>query len=432
MNYFRLYVPFVFIALLVIFPFSDAISGTTNDENQSEKTVILTLENCIDIALKRQPDIASGIGDIKAKESKVGQAKSGYLPQINLTTGYSRYSPANKLTDRSFDSYSGGLIIQQNLYDFGKTSTQVEISRLNLNSSKFDLKWTQSQVIFNVKQAYFGALKAKRSLKVAQDTVNQLELHLKQAEGFYKVGTRPKFDVTKARVDLSNARLNLIKAQNAMKLAMATLNNAMGVPDTDAYELEDILDFAPVRINFEEALKKAYSTRPDLGSILIQKKAIETSIELAKKGYYPSVSANASYNLDGAAFPLADGWTAGINITFPIFSGFLTKYQVEEAMANLSSIKAREESLKNRIFLDVKQAYLSLIDAEERVPVAALGVTQAQENLDLATGRYKAGVGNPIEVTDSEINLENAKLAHIQALYDYKMAFAALQKSIGE
>ncbi|MGC9022942.1 MAG: TolC family protein, partial [Dissulfurimicrobium sp.] len=84
------------------------------------------------------------------------------------------------------------------------------------------------------------------------------------------------------------------------------------------------------------------------------------------------------------------------------------------------------------IFLDVKQAYLNLVEAGERVPVAELGVTQAQENLDLAMGRYKAGIGNPIEVTDSEIALENAKLAYIQALYDYRVAFAALQKAMGE
>ncbi|MGQ9812381.1 MAG: TolC family protein [Dissulfurimicrobium sp.] len=423
--------PFVFIVALLIFPASN-VSGATSDENDTGKAVILTLKNCMDIAIKRHPDIALGMSNIKAKESMVGQAKSGYFPQINLTTEYSRYSPVNKLTDRSFDNYSGGLLLQQNLYDFGKTSTQIKISSLNLSSSKFDLKWTQNQVIFNVKQAYFGVLRAKRNLKVAQDTVNQFDLHLRQAEGFYKVGIRPKFDVTKAHVDLNNARLNLIKAQNAMKLAMAALNNAMGVPDLEGYELEDILDFSPVKIDFNEALEKAYSARPDLNSILAQKKAIETSIDLAKKGYYPSISGNASYNLDGAAFPLADGWTAGISVTFPIFSGFLTRYQVEEARANLSSISAKEESLKNEICLDVKQAYLNLIEAEKRVPVAALGVTQAQENLDLAIGRYRAGVGNPVEVTDSEIALENAKLAHIQALYDYKVAFAALQRAIGE
>ncbi|MGB9713192.1 MAG: TolC family protein [Dissulfurimicrobium sp.] len=419
------------LALLAMyFLFFPALVNASGENEPKTKT--LTLEDCIDIALKHQPDILAGLGDIKAKESRVGQAKSGYLPEIDMTAGYSKYSPDNGLTNRSFNDYSGGFLLKQNLYDFGKTSTQVKISRLNLLSSKSDLKTTTNQVIFNVKQAYFGVLRAKRNLKVAQDAVAQFELHLKQAEGFYKVGIRPKFDVTKARVDLSNAKLNLINAQNSVKIAMAELNNSMGVPDIDGYELEDILDFSPIKIDFEEALKKAYSARPDLSSILAQKKAASASIELAKKGYYPSVSGNASYNVDGAGFPLSDGWTVGVNITFPIFSGFLTKYQVEEARANLDSISAKEESLKNSIFLDVKQAYLNLVEAGERVPVAELGVTQAQENLDLAMGRYKAGIGNPIEVTDSEIALENAKLAYIQALYDYRVAFAALQKAMGE
>ncbi|MDA8162767.1 MAG: TolC family protein [Desulfobacteraceae bacterium] len=396
------------------------------------KGEVLSLDRCINLALKHQPDILSAMGDVAAKKSRIGQAESGYLPQINLATGYSRYSPVSQITDRAFDDYSGGLSLTQNIYDFGKTSTQVKISRLNLASSSLDLRWIKSQVIFNVRQAYFAALKAKRNLKVAQDTIGQFELHLKQAEGFYEVGTRPKFDVTKAQVDLSNARLNLIKAKNTMRLALAGLNNAMGMTTLEGYELEDNLQFIPVKIGFDEALKKAYDARPDLRSMLIQKNAAQASIELAKKGYYPSVAGNASYNMGGASFPLEDGWSVGVNVTFPVFSGFLTKYQVEEAGANLSSIAAKEMALKNTVFLDVKQSYLNLKEAEEQVPVAELAVKQAEENFEIATGRYNVGVGSPIEVTDAEVALESAKLAHIQALYDYKVAFAGLEKAMGE
>ena len=118
-------------------------------------------------------------------------------------------------------------------------------------------------------------------------------------------------------------------------------------------------------------------------------------------------------------------------MTFPLFSGFLTKYQVQEARSNLDVIRANEESLRQNILLEVKQAYLNLEEARERIPTAELTVRQAEENLELASGRYKAGVGNPIEVTDALVVYNNAKSSYIQALYDYRVAGASLQRAMG-
>jgi outer membrane protein TolC len=126
------------------------------------------------------------------------------------------------------------------------------------------------------------------------------------------------------------------------------------------------------------------------------------------------------------------GWNVGAVLSFPVFSGFLTKYQVEEAKANLDVLRANEEALRQQVFLDVQQAYLTLRAAEEAIPTAKLGVEQAQENLDIANGRYAAGVGNPIEVTDAEVSLANARLAYIQALYADRVAQASLEKAMGQ
>jgi outer membrane protein TolC len=109
----------------------------------------------------------------------------------------------------------------------------------------------------------------------------------------------------------------------------------------------------------------------------------------------------------------------------------LTQYQVEESKATLNVLKANEESLRQGVFLEVQQAYLNLQDAEERIPTAELAVRQTEENLDIANGRYAAGVGNPIEVTDAQVAYTNAKTSYIQALYDYKVAQASLEKAMG-
>jgi outer membrane protein TolC len=305
------------------------------------------------------------------------------------------------------------------------------IQNLNLDSSRSDLENVSEQIILNVKQTYYGVLQAKRNRDVSSETVKQFQQHLEQAKGFYTVGTKPKFDVTKAEVDLSNAKLNLIKAENSLKLAIVNLNNAMGVPDAPEYILEDNLSFQKYNITFEDALAKAYKDRPDLQSIIAKKQAAEETIELAKKDYYPSLTGNAAYSWSGEKFPLDRGWNIGATLSFPIFSGFLTKYQVEEANANLNVLSANEEALRQTVFLEVQQAYLNIKDAEERIPTAELTVKQAEENFEIANGRYAAGVGNPIEVTDAEVSLTTAKTAYIQALYDYKVAWASLEKAMG-
>jgi len=287
-------------------------------------------------------------------------------------------------------------------------------------------------VIQSIKQTFYAVVQAKYNKRVVEDTVKQTQQHLEQAKGFYEVGTHPKFDVIKAEVDLSTAKLNLIKAENDYQIAVVNLNNAMGVPAAPQYTLQENLSFEKYEITFEGAMSRAYENRPDLKSAVAQRQAAEVGVDSAKTGYYPFLTGNASYNWAGGSVSELDhGWNVGAVITFPIFSGFQTKYQVQQAKSNLNVLRANEESTRHQVSLDVQQAYLNLRSAEEAIPTAKLGVEQAQENLDIANGRYAAGVGNPIEVTDAEVSLANARLAHIQALYADKVAQANLEKAMG-
>ena len=431
--------------LIIIFILAALTSPLTSgrlyaaDEEIVRKGELLTLQRCIEIALKKQPTIIASRYNINAAQSRIGQAKSGYYPQIDLSSGYSRISPASGSSgragvdaDKAFDQFSSSATLRQTLYDFGKTSTQVRVRNLDLDSSRSDLDNVTTQIAFNVKQAYYTVLQAKKNKAVSEETVKQFQQHLDQAKGFYEVGTKPKFDVTKAEVDLSNAKLNLIRSENAIKLATATLNNAMGVPYAPEYILEDNLSFLKYAATFEDALSKAYENRPDLKSSVLKRKAAEESVDLSKKNYFPVLTGNAGYNWSGEKFhSQEDGWNIGAAVSFPLFSGFLTKYQVEESRANLDVLRANEELQKQTIFLDVQNAYLNLKEAEDRIPVAELSVKQATENLDIANGRYSAGVGSPVEVTDAQVAYTNARTAYIQALSDYKVAQASLEKAMG-
>ena len=438
----------IFITLIVCMACFLPVRGGA--EEIIQKGELLSLQRCIEIALMKNPTITAAKGTMGVNESLVGQAKSNYYPQINWTGGYSRISSVSgrsftgsqgsttistgslETSTSAFDQWTTSFTLSQNIYDFGRTSTQVQIQKLNYDSSKSSLENVEEQVIQSIKQTFYAVVQAKYNRIAVEDTVKQTQQHLEQAKGFYEVGTKPKFDVIKAEVDVSTAKLNLIKAENDYRIAVVNLNNAMGVPGAPDYTLQENLSFEKYEITFEEAMSRAYENRPDLKSAVAQSQAAEVGIDSAKTGYYPFLTGNASYNWAGGSVSELDhGYNVGAVISFPIFSGFLTKYQVQQAKANLNVLKANEESTRHQVFLDVQQAYLTLRAAEEAIPTAKLGVEQAQENLDIANGRYAAGVGNPVEVTDAEVSLVNARLAYIQTLYADKVAQANLEKAMG-
>lgn len=428
-----------FVAVLVLF-FSLFLSlPVQGQEEVIKKGEALDLQRCIRIGLARHPAVLSAASTVSVNESRIGQARSGYLPQVGISSSYSRTdpyaTPAGTVVQQLgnvYNQYGTTISLNQNIYDFGKTAAQVEVQKLNTGSSRLDLDAVQKQIVFTVKQAYLNLLKSQKNLEVALEKVQQFNKHLDEAKGFFEVGVKPKFDVTKAEVDLSNARLDLIKAENALRIARSTLNNAMGYPDAPEYDTSRA-DFVPqpYGIIFEEALQKAYQDRPDLKSLATKRQAQEKTVELAKKGYYPNVTGTAGYGWGGQDFPWDQGWNVGATLNIPIFSGLLTKYQVDEARASLEVIKANEKTLRQDIYLELQQAYSNLLEATDRITTTALAVRQAAENMELANGRYASGVGSAIEITDALVAYSNAQTAQAAAIYDHKIAQASIEKSIG-
>lgn len=424
-------VGFLLSAFLVIL----FVPATADPEESIRPGETMDLKRCIAIALERHPSILGAAGGLKASESRVGQARAGYYPQVSASAEYDRSSvggTSSRAAGTIYDNYATGVSVSQTLFDFSKTSTQVKIQSLGADSSRADLEQAMNQIAYDVKKAYYGLLQARRLRDANAEAVGSYRQHLAQAKKFFEVGLKPKFDVTKAEVDLSNARLNLLKAENAMNLARLTLGNTMGLPGAPTFEISDNLAFQPYPASLDEALKKGEERRPDLRSVRSKREAAESSVDLAKKGYFPVLTGSAGYGWSGENFPLDRGWNVGATLSVPLFSGLSTKYQTDEARANLEVLKANEDLVRQAVQLEIQQALLNLQEARDRIAVAELEVRQAAENLDLARGRYGAGVGSPIEVTDALLADINAKTAHTTALYDYRLAQASLEKATGE
>jgi outer membrane protein len=233
-------------------------------------------------------------------------------------------------------------------------------------------------------------------------------------------------------VQLANAELAQVTARNNVAVAVETLRNALGLVGPLDFDIVDTLDIHDVSVAEDKALAMAYDHRPELLSQRFQEEAASQQIAALQKNYLPNVTGDASYIWSGSDYPLQPSWNIGASVNLSIFNGGLTAAQIGEARANLANLKYQEQSLRQQIALQVRQAVLNLALAHESIRVSDKGLYQARENVELAEGRYKTGVGNIIELTDAQAALTVAEGANVQALSNYKTAVASLEQATAQ
>jgi outer membrane protein len=226
-------------------------------------------------------------------------------------------------------------------------------------------------------------------------------------------------------------------------VAWVTLKNAMGLRELDERPLAEEAIVTTIPYTLERAREIAYASRPELKSFEAQRKAQDQTIAAARRGHLPDVIFDASYGRRHVSnetengrtlntFPLQPTWSVQLSLNVPIFDGFRTTNRVEETLRNYYVIRSQEEQQRQQVALDVEQAYLRLLELQERIKANESAAKAAKENLDLANGRYQVGVGSIIEVTDAQTLYTDAQTTYVRALYDYKIADAQLTRAIGQ
>jgi outer membrane protein TolC len=413
--------------------------------------VLLTLKDAIEIALENQPTIEAQQGQVAASEARVGQARGDFYPRLSLGTAYTHISPVSTRTGEtasnaglppgspniptgpsgSYEQYAASGSISLLIFDFGKVWAQVKAQKLSSEAARHDLQATRDQVIEGVKEAYYSLLSVELSKKVTAEKVQQFKKHLEYARDLYSVGSKSKLDVTKAEVDLSNAQVDMIKVKNGVRYFRLSLNNAMGLPQAPAYTVEEDRSSDIPNLSFEAALETAYSSRAELLSLQKQKESTEQSLKAAQRSHFPVLSGNANYLFVNTEFPLDRGWTAGVTMSVPVFSGLTTYYKIAEYRANLKTINARIKELKQKIAVELEQGFLALRESDERRRSTEVAVKQAKENMDLANERYAAGLAISVEVSDAIFKHTNVQFSNISAHYDNKIALARIERAMG-
>lgn len=396
----------------------------------------MTLDNCIKIALGNNPEILSSFEDILVNDTKIKQIWSNYFPQISWQTSWSHIKQL-QLSDAfnfnlEYEYYILGQIsLQQLLYDFGVTQNQATIQRLGYESSKKTFAGVVNDVIYKTKNAYYELLYSYEAEKVAQMNVDNYQAFYNQAKALYTIGFNPKIDVTIAQVNLSKAKMSLISAKNLINTSTAKLNNVMGVPYIEKYNIKGELKYNPLNMSFTDMVKIASESRPELKRAQIEVEKALQNVKLQKKAYFPQLEFDGQYQEGGKSWTSNNGWNIGLYLNFPIINGAMIYNQIKEANHLYNKELAKAKTTQNNVYLEIQTSYLKLHEKENQLPVATLQVKQALENYELSKGRYKVGEASPIEMREAQNTLAESKLQYFKSLYEYNIAKSELEKSIG-
>ena len=399
----------------------------------------VTLSDCIKLAITHHPTIMSAISNAEIYKTRVGQAWSNYFPTIGAGVSYSRNDTlmtmsnayARMMNQRYNMFYMPTLSANMLFFDFGKTKAVADSAKRTYEASRYDAETSIELVIYNVKVAYYNMIFAEAQKIVYEDTVRDFELQLKQAKAYYEIGKKAKIDVTTAEYNLGNAKVNLIKAKNTLELASVELANAVGIPELEKVILKDKLNTKMYDVNFDDLLKTAYESRPALLSAKKQMDAAELNVRSAKRAFTPDLSGFASYNNGGRQIDSDYGYQFGLQLNYSALNLMLLKKQVDEAKATYDKYVADYEQEKQNVYLEVKSAYISLLNSHDSLEVAKLALQQAKEQQYQAYRRYQVGLGNAIEFKDAENTYLNAQLSYYSNLLDYNVNAAELERVIG-
>jgi TolC family type I secretion outer membrane protein len=411
-----------------------AIAGPASGaEGPASDNVVWDLDQVVRIALDRHPQVSQADADTRAAAARKGQAQSAYYPSIDLSAGYSRSRSFSTSQERNLTTTTEFLqgSLSQVLTDFGRTGAAVARADALLSSSRETGRAVRDEVAFVAKVGYYNVLRAQRIFSVSQETVRQRESLLRQAKAYYDAGIRARIDVARAEANLYQARAELTSAENDLRVARITLLSRMGIDGPRDFGLRDTLAAESLPGTLDEWIREAEAGRPELRALLEEERAAEMALRAARAGHNPVLTGNGEYGYAAEEMPLEQNYAFTVELSVPVFTGFLTRRQVAEARANLESARHAVTDFRRQVRLQVEQAALSVRAASERSDARRKEKEAAEENLRLASGRYEVGAGNIIEMIDAQVQMTRSDTDWIDALYDTSISVAALLRAMG-
>lgn len=393
----------------------------------------LSLNACIEIGLQNNPRYQSSQFLVEESKAKVTEAFSGYYPTVSLNSDADAYSKNNG--SQRYDNFSSGVNLSYTLFQGYKTKSTYGASQDNYQANIYQHETNRQDLVLNIIRAYYQILQLERILKSAEEAVKNSALHLEFATARQKAGMATRSDILKSDVELSNAELNKIKATNLLLAARGNLNQLLGLPSNNMIDIvDDLSDMNETIVeSFDSLLDEAVNSRNEVKKYQSLLYAQQKYIQVAKSGYYPSLSANANYNYAGPEISaMQQNWWLGMTLSIPVFKGFSNKARVTQEEFAFKSLEKDFEQLKQQICQEVWNAWLAVKESIERNSTSMKALESAKENLLIAEGEYNEGIGSIIQLTDAQTTYVTAEQNYIQSLSDYKISYAELERTIGK
>jgi outer membrane protein len=408
----------------------------------------LSLAECYRLAEQNQPDLATAEAEVHVAEAHLKERRSPYFPHLTFGASHNQqtynYAPTPGTAPSTFDLlshgeswsnspyYFTGLNFSQNIYDFGLTRGSVERGKAELAQAQQNRDRVRQETLLNVRNGYFSVLAAQQLVQVRQTTVKDQSKHLEQIQAFFEVGRVPKIDMTRQEVQLANAQLDLVQAQSDLTVAQAALATAMGLPVKNTFTLIDVLEIAQTLDSVDGYLTDGRTLRPDLRALREAVNAAQGDIVIARSNFKPRLNFTSFADFQNLKFPLIWNVGFGESLLQPLLSGGYNRAYLSETEQAKSAAESNLRSATLQVDREVYTDYANTTVAQQQIDLATKADEEAKENLAFAEGRYSAGVGNIIELTDAELLAATAGAQVVNARYNYQLAYGRLEVAAGK
>lgn len=405
-------------------------------------TLSLSLQQAEAYAIKNNPQVSVARLLALASQQVTREVKSnlwptatGELTGVDAQSG-SRITAGALNNPLIYERAAAGLMVSQLITDFGRTANLISSANYSAKAENQNAVATKEQILLAVSKAFYNALQAHAVLTVAQQTVNERQTVAHQVEALFKNKLKSELDFSFASVNLAQAQLLLLDAQNNENAAFATLSMVLGFPNLQTFQLvEDTNPMTPPPGNVDDLIAQAFSARPEILSLQFQYQAAK-KFQIAERDLlFPNIRALAAIgdtpvgNPAVAPSPSALNNTygaVGANVEIPIFNGFLFTARAKEANLRAQATQERLLDMRNLISRDVRTSWLNANTAYQRLAVTQQLLQQAKLSLDLAQSRYNLGLGSIVELSQAQLQQTQAEITYAQAGYDYRLSLAVL------
>ena len=423
--------------------FSSLAAALISSPGYAQTVQTLSLQQAEQIAIQNHPQIQAATALASAAEAQVREFRAGYYPNANGSLTGAEAVDNNRIgagvlnAPQIFDKYANGFSINQLVTDFGRTHQLVKSSGLHARAQQENVVTSRADVLLQVDQSYFGVLRAQALLRVAQQTVSERQLVSNQVGQLAANQLKSQLDVSFANVDLAQAQLLLIQAQNSVQASYADLTRALGFADQRTYNLAEPAQTPTPSGDLVTLLQQALMNRPELISQQFEVNSAQSFATAERDLWFPTISAVGAaglipFHTATTASGLREQYAAaGFNVNIPIFNGHSFGALRNEAQARAMAQEQNLRDLQDRIVRDVNKAWLDANSGYQRLSVVQQLVDQATLALNLAQSRYQLGLSSIVEFTQAQLNLTQAQIEQVNAAYDYQTQLSILNYQIG-